>query len=239
MSSKRKPAADGKRCRAPKRTDAYPCENRIRVKAFACHKHRGLSLPRIPEYESGPVYVPGYHDELLSSPGSGSSQFDRSLRRATGHFRDNVGPDWDKAVWECGGRMVRSRVWRRAWSKRSGPKTCRRFDELAAASLAGDDLDGFISFAALQAIFPCAGFAELLLHDFLEAFTAEFAAEPAVGTGRAMQLTGIAVCARHGLVLGQCPSARGLLHREGEEVFRRLTAQAEHDWSTFPQLSPG
>lgn len=232
--SRRKPTYN-KYCHAPRKRDGYPCQRGIKSRDRTCWEHKGFR--RIPEWNPGPVYLPGYHDELLgrrSRKTGRQGRFDAALRSATVFVRDEIGPDWNDSVRYEGMKYLSPRVLRRATS-RSAFRRCEHLADLAQSSF--DDAIGELGMRLiLQAVFPCAGFEELLFEELIGGFSS--AANPEVVAGRAVQLMGIHACLSCGHSVSECASARRLLQREGSEAFRVLMIQGGNDWLMLSELNP-
>lgn len=237
-----------KQCRAPRKKNAYPCRNRTSEPGTTCHEHRGLD--RIPEGESGPKYIDGYHDHLIlrrksrvrvhPASGAWSSELDDNARkryaRVDSLLDGHMTADWFQGFEEQAAALLDPAVLRKATSIQA----CRRCDRLAIAARYALESNVMPSLPCVPASLllagmglPCIGVEDLLIGGLDSVGQPEVSP---VAAGRVLQLVGIQGCRRHDRSTAGCYCARDIVRHEGEDQLKRLLEYGATDWSSLGEL---
>lgn len=237
-----------KRCRAPRRRDAYPCKNRTSEPGTTCPKHHGLE--RIPEGERGPRYIDGYHDHLIfrlksrvhvhPAPGRWAGELHEEAKerytRVDSLLEDQLTEHWVQGFEEQASNLLAPAALRKATSAHA----CRRCDRLALAAQFALETNEIpqpppcvAMLLAVSTGMPCIGIEDLLIDGFEAAADEEVSP---VAAARALQLVGIQACRRRGRPTQDCYCARAVVRHEGERQLMRILDRGTSDWESLGDL---
>lgn len=237
-----------KQCRAPRQSDAYPCKNPTSEPGATCSKHHGLD--RIPEGESGPKYIDGYHDHLIfrrksrvqvhPAPGRWADKIhDEAKKRYTrvdSLLDRHLTQSWFHGFEEQAASLLTPAVLRKTLSAQA----CRRCDRLALAARYALESNVMpsapcipASLLLVSAGLPCIGVENLLIDGLDAVDQMEFSPTTA---GRALQLVGVQGCRRQNRPVLDCYCARDIIRHEGEEQLRKLLKYGAADWTALGEL---